>query len=103
MVCVDEPTFAENGRPLQDVAELSNVARPLIFEQCGSRVSCQTSGRPAEGLADVLQERLAHRNDIDRALAQRRNPDVEDAEAVEQILAKVAALDRFPQVSVGCG
>ena len=33
----------------------------------------------------------------------RRDLDVEDREAVEQVLAKVTALDGFPQITVGRG
>src|SRR5581483_2902024 len=37
---------------------------------------------------------------IVRALAQRRKPDVEHLEAIEEILAKVAAFDRLAQIAV---
>ena len=103
MVRVDERAFTENRGPLQHIAKLSNVARPVVLEKRLSCLARQTSGWPAEGPADLLQKRLAQRNDVGRTLAQRRNLDVEDAEAVEQVLAKVAALDGFPQVAVGRG
>src|SRR5678815_5233155 len=97
---VDGRAFAQNRRPLQDIAELSNVSRPVIFEKDLSCIARQTGGWPAEGLADLLQKRLAQRHDIGTTLAQRRNLDVEDAEAVEQVHAKVAALDGSAKVAV---
>jgi hypothetical protein len=85
------------------------MARDLAFprsrlgEQSVSRICCQTDWRPAEGRADVLQKRLAHRHDVGRTVAQRRNLDVEDTKPVEQVLPKPAALDGFAQVAVRGG
>ena len=61
------------------------------------------AGWPAERSADLLQKRLAQRNDIGATVAQRRNLDVEDAEAIKQVLAEVAPLDGFTQIAVGRG
>ena len=88
--------------PLQDVAKLSNIPRPVILEKGLSRIARQTSGWPPEGPADPQQKHLAQRHD-DATLAQRRNLDVEDAEAVEQVGAKVAALNGFAKVAVRRG
>src|SRR4030095_300988 len=103
MCRIDEPAFAQNRRPLQDIAKLSNVPGPVILEKGLLCIARQTSRWPAEGPADLLQERLAQRHDIDATIAQRRNLDVEDAEAVEEVLAKVAALDGFAKVAGGRG
>src|SRR4029450_8602684 len=103
MVRVDERAFTENRGPLQDVAKLSNVPGPVVLEKRLSCLARQTSGGPPERRANLLQGYIAQRHDIRGTFAQRRNPDVEDAEAVEQVLAKLAALDGFPQVAVGRG
>src|SRR5687768_4474733 len=103
MVCLDKRAFAENRRALQDVPNLSNVPWPLISEKGLSCLARQTSGRPPEGPADLLQKDFAQRHDIDGTLAQGRDLDVEDPEPIEQVLAKVAALDGFAQVAVGRG
>ena len=83
--------------------KLSDVSRPVILEERLSCLARQPSGGPAERPADLLQKGLAQRHDVGRTFAQRRNLDVEDPEAVEQVLAKVAALDGFAQVAVGGG
>src|ERR1700752_586572 len=98
---VDDCAFAQNRGPLQDVAKLSNIPRPVVLEKGLSCIARQTSRWPAEGLAGLLQKRLTQRQDIDATIAQRRNLDVEDAEAVEQVFAKVAALDGLAKVAVG--
>src|SRR4030095_4752468 len=95
---VDERAFAQNRRPLQDVAKLSNIPRPVILEKGLSRIARQTSRWPAEGPADLVQKRFAQRHDVGATVAQRRNLDVEDTQAVEQVFAKVAALDGFAKV-----
>ena len=103
MIRVDERAFTENRGPLQDVAKLSNVSWPVISEKGLSCLARQTGGWPAEGPADLLQKHFAQRHDIGGTLAQGRDLDVEDAEPVEQVLAKFAALDGFPQIAVGRG
>src|SRR5882724_5833360 len=74
-----------------------------MAEERLARVLRQTRRRPAERLADLLQEGPAEREDVDRSFAQRRNADVEDLEPIEEVLAKVAAVDRFAQVAVRRG
>ena len=103
MAHVDRPAVTEDRCPLQDVAQLSHVAGPLVLEKRGSCLARQFSGSSSEGPADLLQKAVAQRHDVRGTIAQRRNLDVEDAEAVEQVLAKGAALHRFPQVAVGRG
>src|SRR4029434_238424 len=103
MVRVDERAFRENRRPFQGVAKLSDVAGPVIASKCVSCIACQTSRWPAQGSADLLQKRLGQRNDVGRTFAQGRDLDVEDREAIEQVLAKVAALDGFAQIAVRRG
>ena len=76
MIRVDERAFAENRCPLQDIAELSDVSRPLILKERLSCLTRQTGGWPAEGPADLLQKGFARRHDVGGTLAQWRNLDV---------------------------
>src|SRR6478672_7253461 len=100
MAGVDERAFAQNRRPFEDVAKLSNVAGPVILQQRLSRIARQPDRRPTERPANLLKKRLAHRHDVGRPGTQRRNLDVKDAETVEEILAKLAARDGLAQVAV---
>src|SRR4029453_324454 len=100
MVGVNERAFAQDRGPLQDIAYVSNVSGPLILEKGVSCMARQTSGWPAERAANLLQNRFAERKDVGRTLAQRRNPDVEDAESVEQVLAKFASFEGLARIAV---
>src|SRR5678816_2341844 len=103
MAHVDRLALTEDCGPFQHIAKLSHVAGPLVLEKRGSCLARQFSGWSSKGPADFLQKGVAQGNDVRGTIAQRRNLDVEDAETVEQVLAKAAALHRFPQVAVGRG
>src|SRR4029453_11118717 len=103
MVGINECAFAQDRGPLQDIVQLSNVSGALMLEKYVSCLARQTSRRPTERRADLLQKRFAQRKDVGRTLAQRRNPDVEDAESVEQVLAKVASFDGLARIAVSRG
>jgi hypothetical protein len=59
MFGVDERAFAENRGALQDVAKLSNVARPLVLKQALACLASQTSGRPAEAICRSPSENVS--------------------------------------------
>ncbi len=87
----NEPAFAEDGGALERVAQLADVAGPVVPEQRLPGVAREARRRPCERSADVLQQRLAERQDVVGALAQRRDRDVEHLQPIEQVLAEVAA------------
>src|SRR5262249_56044332 len=66
-------------------------------------VGRRSGGWTTECLADVLQERVAERQDVAPPFAQRRQRDLEHLEPVEEILAKIATRDGLTKVAVGCG
>ncbi|GAB3484895.1 hypothetical protein GCM10027398_44490 [Azotobacter salinestris] len=78
---LDDPAFAEDHRPLDDVLQFAHVARPVVAHQ------------HAQG----------PRGDVGAALAQRRHGDGEDVEPVIEILAEAALLYHASQVVVGGG
>jgi hypothetical protein len=59
--------------------------------------------RAAVLLAELLQEFLDEERDVLFALAQGRDEERDDVEAVEEVFAEVAAGDLFPEVLVGGG
>ena len=61
----DESAFAQDGRALERVAELADVARPVVPERRLPGVPREARRRPRERLADILQRRLA--DDLGRA------------------------------------
>src|SRR5260370_1799235 len=103
MLRADQASLAQNRRALQGVAQLADIARPVIPEQRRSGISREGGRWTPEGFADLLQERLAQQEDVGAALAQRRNADVEDVQPIVQIFAKIAALDRLPEIAIRRG
>src|SRR5207302_6414773 len=95
---IDEASVAQYRRSLERVAQLPDVAGPVVAKQGFSRIARQTGWRPAERFADLFEERVAQRQDVGTSFPKRGNADVEHLQPVIQILAKVAALDRFPQI-----
>src|SRR5262249_11410034 len=100
MLRVNETTFGENRRALERVAQLADVSRPAVIEQRLARVLGESGRLTPKRLADLLQERLAQRQDVGPTLTQRDNPDVEDLQPVKEVFAEIAAFDGFPQVAV---
>ena len=58
---------------------------------------------PAEPLGAVLHEQARQRRDVVAALAQRRDADLDDVEAIEQVAAEAAGGHLDAQVAVGRG
>ncbi len=52
----DEAAVAENGRPLQDVSELTDIARPMVIEQGFARLPRNARWRSTDRPADLLNE-----------------------------------------------
>ena len=71
-----------------DVAQFADVAGPGVVLQLGDRVGCEALDSPA-GLADELpEEMLGQSRHVVEAFAQRRHANLDDLQAIEQVLAK---------------
>ena len=99
----DEPPVAENRRPLEDVAQLADVARPVVLNQQAACLTRDPAGRPAESPRDVGQERLAQRQDVVTPVTQRWQPDREHIEAVIEVLAELSVRNGSLQITVRGG
>ena len=80
MLSRDEPSLAENRRPLERVSQLAHVAWPVIVQQ---KLTCLpgNAGRwTTETAANVVQERLAEWQDVLRAVAETGQQDLEDVQ-----------------------
>src|SRR5205085_5307040 len=88
---VVDPDFmaaGEGQRPLQDVLELAHVAREVVLPEALERGS-REARRQRAGLArEPLEDRVGKEADVLAALAQRRHGELDDVDAVEEILAK---------------
>src|SRR5215471_446205 len=66
-----------------------------------SRARRQREPPYASGPSDVLEETLGQEHDITVSIAERRNANVEHVDAVIEIRAKRALLDRLVQIAIG--
>src|SRR6185369_14696346 len=84
---------AEHGGALYGVPELADVSRPGVVGERGQRRGSDAHGvtQTAGCLADEMGEQRRH---VLGPLAQRRQVQVDDVQAVEQIGAELAQLDR---------
>src|SRR6516225_6488488 len=89
-----------DGETLNDVAQLSNVARPGIMQKTIHHRS-REAAREAVAVVDLLQETVSQGDDVLRPLPERGNKDWDDAQAIEEILAKCSLAYHGPQVAVG--
>jgi len=92
--------LGEQHASLDDVAQLADVARPVVDAQplphrVGDRAHALSGGD-----VELVDERGQEIVDVLDALAQRGQPDPERAQAVEEIASELAALDAGGEVLV---
>ena len=93
----------EDEHAFDDVAQLADVAGPVILLEGGEGGSViSTCGRPY-CWPNSCEEFAGEQRDVFLAVAQRRNEEGDDVEAVEEVFAEVAAGDLFFEVFIGGG
>ena len=100
----------QDDRPLHRVAQLADVAGPVIDPQDLLGGRRQIGDRPADGAGEKSQELPGQRQNVFRSIAQRRHDDFDHVQPIEQILAKPAvahvgfqiAIRRRDDADVGC-
>ena len=100
---LDQVAAGEDRRPLDHVAQLADVARPGVVLEQAHGVLVDALDRLAVARVELVQEGLDEERDVFLALAQRRQLDGEDVQAVVEILAQLAAADGFGRIDVGRG
>ena len=93
----------EQRGALDRVLELAHVARPGRFDQAPHGRLGEALEGLAELLAEAAQEVHGELGDVTAARAQRRHAERHHVEAVEEVLAEAALLDRRGQVAVRGG
>ena len=93
-------SVAEDERPLEDVLQLADVARPVVVEE-----RLHHSGRDGGNRLAVLgggpgKQRLHEEGHVLAAFAERRERDRDDAEPVEEVLAEASFRDEPRQVGI---
>jgi hypothetical protein len=86
----------EHPRPLEDVAELAHVAGPGVLGEPGQVLAVDRPWIDPAALVEVADQR----RQVLEAIAQRRDRDVHDRDAVEEIEAEALGVDHRRQVAV---
>src|ERR1700677_3164565 len=94
-------TGIENEDSLNDVAELTDVAGPVILCQGVQSLFADFDARTAVLTAKFEQELARQKRNILFAIPERRHKKRDDVKAIEEIFAKVAFGDLFLEILVG--
>ena len=98
---VDLVALRQHDRPLDDVLELAQVARPGVPPQQIERLR----GEPVHLLVDLRlrfpQEVVGEHRNVLTALPQRRQDHREGVEAVEEVFAELGGGQRLFEIAVG--
>ena len=97
----DVPVAAQDGRPLDDVAQFPRVARERVFPEQVERVRGDLRQGLAVFPAEFLEEKVEQLDDVLPPSAQGRDRDFQHVEAVEQILPEASGGDELVEVDVG--
>ena len=93
----------QDHAPLDQVFQLAHVARPVVLLQCLQGSLSKAREARVVQRAKAHQHALRQQLDVGMALAQRRNANGIDIEAVHQVTPETAGPHRLLQVDVGGG
>src|SRR5437867_3080365 len=108
---LDDPRRQQVGRdafarlraqhePVDLVLQLAYVAGPRVALEEAERARVEAAERLPLARADPLEQVQREQPDVPAALAQRREPDREDAQPVVEVRAEAAFARRLPEVAV---
>ena len=99
----DQVFFAHDRGALEHVAQLANVARPGVAAEDVEHFGADAADVVAVLGVDVAKDVFDEQRNVVFVIAQRRQVNVEDVEAEEEILAQLAGADGFLGIFVGRG
>ncbi len=88
---------------LQDVAKLADIAGPGVFLESFHYFVAHVGDAAQVFAVERFDERFRENGQIGHALAQGREGNLEDVEAIEEIFAKIAFFESFVKVAIGGG
>src|SRR5262249_2928476 len=98
---IDRCPAAQEERPMYDVAQLSDVARPgMGLEPCQG-IGSETHRLSARG--ELREQMLGEGGNAAAAIAERRKRQRADGEPVEEIVPELPGTSRGQQVAIGGG
>src|SRR5947209_1575530 len=103
LVCFDCVALRERSGALQTVAKLTHVAGPVVCREASARVFGEVERVAVEALAEDREEVFDERGYVFAPVAQRRDVERDDVEAVEEVCAEAPLLNVVGEVAVGGG
>ena len=95
--------FGHNDRPVNHVFQFANIARPGVAPEDIQGAGIDIFDGKTVLLVELGNEMLSQYGNIRQAVPQRRKAQLEHIEAIVQILAEGARLNRFFRILVGGG
>ena len=96
-------TLGENDRPLDEILKLADVARPAPFDERLQGFGGNRFDAPAHALGMAAEEIADKERNVVAALAQWRNGDGENPQAVIEVAAELSCVDHFGEVAIRGG
>jgi hypothetical protein len=93
----------EGRGALQRVAQLADVAGPVVGVEARARFRREVERGAVEALAEEREEVFDEGGDVVAAVAERRDVERDDVETVEEVCAEAAGGDVLGEVAVGGG
>src|SRR2546427_6537881 len=90
----------KNDRALDQILELANVPRPAVSRQRLHRLRRNRLDGPVHPARVVLDEMSHEQRDVFRPVAQRRQVDRENVEAIKQVRPKLLLVDERGEVAI---
>src|SRR5688500_15639361 len=98
MIGTDDATRRQHRRALDAVLQLTNVAGPGLAHHPLDGLGRKHHARDAQGLRRALDEMLGEERDVSETIAQRWYDDLDDTQAVVEILAEAPVADHGLEV-----
>ena len=99
MLRQDQFAAGEEGGALDDVAELADVARPMLIGKAFSNAR----GKAAATATEFFEETIGEEENIVFAFAKRRHHELDDVEAIKEVFAKTACFDFVFEIAIARG
>src|SRR5438445_7125788 len=96
----DDLATREHDRTLDDVLQLADVPRPVVFHEALERLLADRRGLRGGAVAVLREKVLDERGDVLLALAERRRRGVAHVEPVGEVVAELVLLDLLLEVLV---
>jgi len=98
-----DAAFAQHARALQRVSQLANISRPWGVQEQALGAGAHAADRLSKARRELLHEGRGEVRDVLATFAQRRQQDLDDVQAIVEVLAESSDADLLEQVSIRGG